>query len=500
MKRLLVIAMVFVFAASAFAVNLELKGGAEMFGRMHSLSYDSGITGDEEFENSYSMMLGYYRLDGKMIIDESTIFNIRALLFDGWYGGDGNALADRGNINGIGAQDSKVFDRFWVDYKLTDNIALAAGRMPAAYNGGDFGLNWYVGAQGWNRDWAGGHDSVRIDYTLNDTATIFAAFDMLSQDFRSGTASMDADLFVLGAKIKPTSDISINPTLTYMHASNATAMKDVDEDGLPGNDNNDDANNGALDTTKEIDYDKPALGKAIGFHLNVEKMPATGIQVKGNFAMYKQLADNMTVFENSTGGYEKPMLFGASLEGTYVTDTLKAGAFFAYASSDEDAVASFAFGDDWNKTQIIDNGLHLTGGLGTTGMMQLGLYTEIELVEKLTLNIVGAYYMNAAGEIANSNGQTPARWGDLNGGTGVFDNGDYVNINGPAGTSKNINNNGGYLYKDATMYEFDLYATYQWTKATGFRLGAAYMGASDLWREGDSLSDLAVYGHISTWF
>jgi hypothetical protein len=471
--------MVSMFAVTALAdpVSATFTGGAEMFGRMHNLSYDDGVDGNDDTnpaENvrNQNFMLQYVVLFGHMSVDETTNFHFRTLMRDGYMG---DTVQGVGNW-GPGAADRKgqesVFDRYWVDTKLNETMTLSFGRMNEENLAGDFGGGFYLGQQNNSIDYTGGRDQIRLDYKPSETFSMFAVYNKLHEDMYddSNVSDMDANLYVAAARIK-SGDLAINPTILYVQ-------------GSPVNQGGD------------------SFGTSLNAHINVQYGvdKATGIQVKGTVAVYKQMDDNVTAFATAdttdTGDVsEKPMLFGASVDAAYKTDTMTIGGSLAYASSDSEAGetgTAFAFGDGWAKTQIIDNGLHYFGGLGTAGMMQIALYGNVKINDKIGVDAVAAYYMNMAKANDNYNqsgqtneGLTGARWGNYR-----------------SGNSQTIAKNdvGGNLTEDAAMWEIDASATYAVSKTTGTRLGVAYMSGSDVFQKKDSLSDFAVYANISTWW
>jgi hypothetical protein len=427
MKKLLVIAMLSAFAVSSFAADpvtgsaLTLKGDFEFRGLMHDISPEA------DTDDSYNSTAAFYhytaQLHGKLAINPQTNFNFRLRFADDYVG----TTQYGKNVNGTQSPNWGSTDRYWIDYTFGDT-KLSLGRMARGYASG---VAPYMFATGFYDNMANGketssiHDTIRVDYKLSEANSLFLATAKLTDTNFGGVQDpnaafpaeddiKDVDLYVAGFKMNPEAGaFAVNPTVSFLNGNEA-------------------------------------YGSQLAAHVNFQMMPANGLQLHGALAMNKQMSEIGRFYNGAQeDSYEKPMVFGGYVDAGWATDSWKAGLFLAYGSADsnEDTGrgASFAFGDDWVRTMIVDDGLWLAGsGFSPAGMTQIGLYGDIKVGNKLTISPVFSYWMSNA------------------------DTGFAVYNSNP-------------LHEDAGIMELDLTAKYELIEGTTYvKAGLAYAAFTDL--------------------
>lgn len=333
MKKLLVIAMVSVFAVSAFAVDFSFTGWHEVKGQ---------IWNESESEETSHNIYHDVAIVGKAQLDAKTTFNFRAYMSDGNYGTGLNG--DPAN-KGKSPRGNNHFDRFWMTYELVDGLKLTAGRTALGLSGNTFLQNmWTVtDAQGNPTS-----DQIRADYKVNNDVALYASYVVRAET----DTEIDTTLGFFGANLK-FADLKINPVLSFLTDS------------------------------------KAKQGRQLAFGVAASYLPASGIQVEGGVAMNKQLADGVYT------GDEKPMVFGVYADVAFVMDNMKVGGLVAFSSADEDAAVGYKFSKNWDKTFMIDDAFVASDG-GFSGFLQVAAYADFDVMSDLTLSTIVAYYMNMA--------------------------------------------------------------------------------------------------------
>lgn len=396
MKKLLVVAFMSLFAISAFAVEVDFRGDYEITGYSR---LNANMTDDDKAKAGESKnWSGYYhksRINGTLKVDPKTTVMFR--------------MAFKDNTFGRNVGMTSALDRVWARYQILDNLALTAGRMASNnfHRGeGRFGAGfWMESGVG-----TGTKDVIRLDYKVNNQIGVFALTHKDDENLTSN--GKDKDLYVLGANMK-FNDLGVFPVATFYKDNSAAGVQEI-----------------------------------LGFMVGVDYLPKSGLNVKAVAAVSNDLGDY-------PAGKDGATLFGASADVSFImSSTMKAGIVLSYGSDDKDAGKAFAYGNDFDKTKIIDDGWR-DGANGVSGMFSVIAYADFVPMEKVTLSAVAGYYMSMLDE---------NNWQDLK-----------LGANTPGSTTTKVK-----VTDDTKMFEIDLKGKYQFSQKTFFETGVAYAQMTDV--------------------
>jgi len=129
-----------------------------------------------------------------------------------------------------------------------------------------------------------------------------------------------------------------------------------------------------------------------------------------------------------------------------VMSNVTVGGKFAYASYDKSANKGFDFGDNFDPTLAIDDYMFTKGA---AGMTLLQLYTDVKVMEPLTVGATFTYY--------------------------------FSNIDGSVNKHYVLDDYDRKWNKDTNAWEIDVYGTYDITKYLSYSIAGGYAKVYDLY-------------------
>ncbi|MDR2884520.1 MAG: hypothetical protein LBV09_05380 [Deferribacteraceae bacterium] len=423
-KLLLVICMSLFVASAASALEVEIFGFYQ-FEADYIMNNSVGEGDDASDSAHYWTDLAIW---GRLIVDPKTTITLRTYPLYSHKDGTSTADIDQGII---------YLDRYFVTYKLLENLTFDIGRVTGNNYDNGFGGGWYDRSF----DESGGRNQIKATYDMNENVQLFAIMEKFKENGNQvayeipaayDKNGMDMNNYFLGMKYA-SGNLEVNPTLAYSNnVESHTAL--------------------------------------YGGYVSVGYFPESGFNFKGSAAFVTGTQgaaawsyDEDTEVWNPNPAFEDQeydfTAYGAYLDFSYVSDSFTAGALAAYASADtaeDDAnntyVNAFRFGGEFDKNFIIDDQLNYAG---VPAMTMAQLYATCYPLDKVSVTISGAYYMSNV-----SDDDAIAAFAD--------------------GYSFQEEGNDRGIVSDTTAYEFDLTADYEFTPSTWFSVGAGYAQFTDL--------------------
>ncbi len=417
MKKLLMIAVLSLFAVSAFAANVNFYGEYELGGEM-ILNNTLGDDSDANKSGNSTYWKHKFRVGADINIDKVTI-SVRSTPVDQRFG---ESLA------------TVAFDRAYATYQFTDAFSMTGGRASGgSYETAGFGTGWYDV----HFEESGGRHLIRADYTLNKDVSVFfvtekryeSSFNTALEYTNTGNGAdkngLDDDAYVFGANMS-FGDVYLTPRLALASTYNVNS----------------------LNSDKRTNF----YSVYVGGGLNADQ--GLNIVAAAAFITGKNNGTADTLVNLSNNKFEDYTAYGFFIEPTFVADRFAAGLTFAYASYDKKK-GYFQFGGDFDRTIIMDDGIG-GGSYGVPAMTTIQAFADIALTEKINVMPRVAYYFSnvqgsAAENYAIYTSSTPGR---------------------PFGAAAAVG-------KDTKAFEVDLAAEYQWTDSTVLYAGAAYAKIDD---------------------
>jgi len=380
MKRFLLVALLLVSAASAYAADLKITGDAEVRGFWANMAYDGDpVQDDKYFDADFNFF-------ATLAITENTSV-VTKLTFDAQQ--DGTAFvpdseaADAFTMLGV--------ERAYISTKFLPALTVDAGLLGGGAWGTDFGnteinvtrikatyavsedikvmaiYEKYVESNEATFEAAGGEAGVRA--ALADLGVGAGALqDAIWNEFDLGkTDAGDTTSYFLEASIK-TAGITILPLVKYqtldteVWLNNRVIQAVIDEGTLAG----------AVEKSDAAPY-----------------LWSVDVAATGDLGMAGFEAEFIYIKQNGDDFLADLTKYGAYVNVFAKTEMAKAGVAAFYESAD-DTDGSFAAGEDFDFTTVaVDLVLE-----NVTGMMAAKLYADdIKLVDKISADVAFAYGM-----------------------------------------------------------------------------------------------------------
>jgi hypothetical protein len=374
MKKLLLIAVLSLFVANAYALETKIYGEHQL-GGVWLVNHNAGSDGEDGGPRNAdaSFFRQHLRIWAEISPEPGTTIVLRTTPADTpqrKFGGGANGPWGQGVMDG----DTNL-DRAWIQYAVTDSLTVIGGRMTGNnYSASGWGQGFFNGAFAES----GGVDGFAAVYAIGDHKVTlgYVKAAEASNGFPGNggfTNGRDADAYVAMADLK-FGDLAINPRLTYLRDHTSA--------------------NVSLDT-----------GTVMGFYLDGQYKPAMGLNVIAAFAMATG-SDVSSPYAFVAG--EDMSVFGAHVDVSYKTDAFKAGIRGAFSSYDKEDGA-FTLGGDYDKTNYIDD---LFDERGVPAMNVVQLYGEIYMGD-FTILPSFAYYMSNVDKdatVTSVGGNTAQAW------------------------------------------------------------------------------------------
>ena len=426
MKKLLLIAILSLFVAGAYAAELQMFGYYEMNGNFVS-NNNLGDGGSKYQENAdvanFDQTLVVY---ARFIVDPKVRITVRSYIMDGRIlGREGPGGSYYGNTGGYGT--GNVFlDRAWVAYDITEALTVELGRLTA----NDYTVGWASGLYDGTFEEMGGRDQIKATYKVSDEVSVYATY---IHDYESSTQ----DPGEMG-NVRGSNDNQANGRDNW----GVVAGAKMDFNGLFVNPYI------SYYTYQANAYSRPPAS-LYSVYVDAGMAPAEGLNWTVALAYSGGMGDDGDKGIAEINGFKAKdySVYGAYLDVAFVQEAFTVGGLVAYSSFDEKN-GWFTFGGDFDKTTIIDGYFGYEYGFPASTMFQL--YADISLMEALSLGLSGSYYMSNV------------------------DKDNIVGYDTSYGTFMGIG-------KDSNAYEFDAELSYAFTESTTFSVGAAYAKFNDIY-------------------
>lgn len=348
MKKLLLIAILCLFVANAYALETKIYGNYKIGGTW-LINKDFGDDGDKGPKMSNATWWDhFFRVWAEISPEPGTKIVSRTTIYDRKMG-----KAHHTRKNG-----AVILDRAWIQYDIIDGLTVYFGRL-SANNYATYG--W---AQGWyNADYeeSGAGDGIKVQYKYDNMITAWAVVHKASEGsegfFTPSSNSSDKDNYIVGVDLK-INDFKINPRIAYSTAPGA-AGKGEDRISL------------------------------FSVYADAAYLPATGINVIVAGA-YVGGDSGVGALKDTTD--DSYAAFGFYGDVAWKADMFKVGVLGAYSSWDKKKGA-FEFGGDFDKTIVLDDELGDAYGMPAATIFQI--YGDVYLLNKdLTISPSFAYYFS----------------------------------------------------------------------------------------------------------
>lgn len=426
MKKLCLIAIMCLLAANVFALEYKFYGYTETNGRWFINNNIADDNADKLGKSRNATFIEVrLRFFGELLIDDNTKIVMRSTPLD---------LHRYGSAWGSKGHGPVILDRAWIEYKLADGLKITGGRIQA---------NVYTRA-GWAAGMIFGNfvkkvpaDGSMLSYKVNENTLLWATTfkqsessteDMGEYDTTAKGNGKDSDFYGVGGKFN-FDKISVNSFIGYNNAYISSASKD---------------RTSLYSVYADMFYNQPKglnVQLAMGYVGGNNGGTTTG--TGGHLITPVKSVDS-----KGKTKYENMSAYGAYLDVFYKAESYKVGGYATYSSWDKKG-GYFSLGGEFDRTEIIDD--KLGGNWGVPANTNISLYGEIYPVENLTLGLGLSYYMSNISKSSVKGADYVVPWAGVKFG------------------------------KDTNLYEVDLRADYQVTKATMLRFCYALAFFNDLY-------------------